>query len=532
LAVISAIAFNKMKRKIIIGSRGSDLALWQAEHVKSLLKKIGVDSEIKVIKTQGDKIQDLSFDKLEGKGFFTKEIEDALLAKETDLAVHSHKDLPTTNPKGLIVAAVSEREDPSELIIISKKAFDPTLKFSIKKGAIVGTSSARRKCQLIAFRDDLDIRDIRGNVPTRIEKLRKGEFDAILLAAAGVERLKLNLDDLRVVKPDRREFVPAPAQGVLALQVREKDTELFEKLQELNDKEVQKCISVERKILNIFDGGCQLPLGSYCYKEGEMYKVFAAKADSWNSPPKRIYSESMTIEGLAEEVVEKIRNIKPCRVFITRELAMDSFLFRALDANRYKIHGKSLIDVRPIRFTSIPETDWIFFSSRNAVSAFFGQNPQLKEGVKFAVIGTGTESALKSHGYEASFVGKTADTGEVGKAFSIVADGHSVLFPQARKSMRSVQKQLSFQTKVFDLFVYSTEIKTDIEAPDADVVIFTSPSNVEAYFEKFNLEKVQRVIAMGTTTAAKLKTYGVSDPVLPEYPDDAGLAQAVFGLTL
>lgn len=520
-----------MKRKIIIGSRGSDLALWQAEHVKAQLKQIGVTAEIKIIKTQGDKIQHLSFDKLEGKGFFTKEIEDALIAKETDLAVHSHKDLPTTNPVGLIVAAVSDREDPSELILIRKEAHDPKLKFGFKKNAVVGTSSARRKCQLLAFRDDIEIKDIRGNVPTRIDKLRKGDFDAIMLASAGVERLKLNVEDLVVVKPSKREFIPAPAQGVLALQIREDDQELFEKLQELTNTEVQETIGVERKILNLFDGGCQLPLGSYCYKEGEMYKVFAAKADSWDAPPKRIYAEAMSTEGLAEFVVEKIRGFTPCRVFITRDLETDSFFYRSLDANRYLVSGKSLIEVSPIRFTSVPETDWVFFSSRNAVSAFFGQEPALRENTKFAAIGTGTEAALKAYGKTASFVGKDADTDKVGKDFSKIADGKSVLFPQAKNSMRSIQKQLSFQTKAFDLFVYNTENRANLEIPEADVVVFTSPSNVEAYFQKHNLDKVQRVVAIGNSTAAKLKSYGIADPVIPDYPDDAGLAQAVFSLS-
>jgi hydroxymethylbilane synthase len=520
-----------MKRKIIIGSRGSDLALWQAEHVKFQLNQIGIDSEIKIIKTQGDKIQHLNFDKLEGKGFFTKEIEEALLNKETDLAVHSHKDLPTTNPEGLIVAAVSDREDPSELILIRKDSEDPKLKFSIKKGAVVGTSSARRKSQLLAFRDDLEIKDIRGNVPTRITKLRNGEFDAIMLAAAGVERLKLNLDDLVVIKPAIREFVPAPAQGVLALQIRAEDKELFEKLQALNSTSVQECIGVERKILNMFDGGCQLPLGSFCYKEGDTYKVLAAKADSWSELPKRIYAEANSTEGLAALVVEKIKNVKPCKVFITRDLESDGFFNKVLTANKYQVSGESLINVNPIRFTSIPETDWVFFSSKNSVSAFFDQEPVLKENTKFAVIGTGTETALKAYGKEVSFVGKAADTSEVGKAFSMVADGKSVLFPQARKSLRSVQRQLSFQTKVFDLFVYSTESRKDITIPESDVILFTSPSNVEAFFQQNSLKNSQKVISIGNSTAAKLRESGVSEFALPDYPDEAGLVQAVFGLT-
>ena len=168
-------------KKITIGSRGSDLALWQANHVKRQLEHLGHEVEIKVIITQGDAIQNLSFDKLEGKGFFTKEIETALLDKSIDLAVHSHKDLETNPPAGLIIAAVSEREDPSELLLIRNESVDKDQKWNLKSEAIIGTSSARRKSQINLYRSDLHINDLRGNVPTRIQKLRDGLYDAILL---------------------------------------------------------------------------------------------------------------------------------------------------------------------------------------------------------------------------------------------------------------------------------------------------------------------------------------------------------------
>lgn len=160
------------KSKIIIGTRGSELALWQANYVKDRLAEIGLDSELKIIKTQGDKILNLSFDKLEGKGFFTKELEEELLSGDIDIAVHSHKDLPTLNPEGLIIAAVSEREDPAELLIILKDCVDVQQNLSVKFGGMVGTSSNRRKAQLRAIRPDFEIEDLRGNLQTRIQKLR------------------------------------------------------------------------------------------------------------------------------------------------------------------------------------------------------------------------------------------------------------------------------------------------------------------------------------------------------------------------
>lgn len=266
--------------KVIIGSRGSDLALWQANHVKSQLESLGCSVEIKIIRTQGDLIQHLSFDKLEGKGFFTKEIEASLLNEEIDLAVHSHKDLETNPPAGLIIGAVSPRANPEDILLIHPSAVDNNKAHNLKDGSLVGTSSARRKSQILALRPDLAIQDLRGNVPTRIQKLRDGHYDAILLARAGVERLELDLSDITVVVLDPKEFVPAPAQGVLGLQIREGDTRMMELMNSLNDEDVHWRIGFERKVLNLMDGGCQLPLGVYCNEQNEVYVSYGKDTTS------------------------------------------------------------------------------------------------------------------------------------------------------------------------------------------------------------------------------------------------------------
>lgn len=264
------------KQCIRIGSRGSDLALWQAHHVKKKLENLGYDVSIEIIKTQGDLIQDLSFDKLEGKGFFTKELELALLQGSIDLAVHSHKDLETHPPEGLCIGAVSEREDPAELLLIHPNSVEENILWSLKKGGVIGTSSARRKSQVIAHRPDLVIKDLRGNVPTRIAKLRNGEYDAILLAKAGVNRLALDLSDLVVVRLDPKIIVPAPAQGVLGLQIRSNDERTKQLVSPLNDPAVDALIAIERKVLNLMDGGCQLPLG--VYNDGQFIHVTHAQS--------------------------------------------------------------------------------------------------------------------------------------------------------------------------------------------------------------------------------------------------------------
>lgn len=293
-------------KNVVIGSRGSDLALWQANHVKNQLKEMGVDADIKIIKTQGDKIQHLSFDKMEGKGFFTKEIEAALLDKSVDIAVHSHKDLETTNPKGLVIAAVSEREDPSELLLIRKESVDKSQLWGLKKNPTVGTSSGRRKSQLIKFRNDLTIKDLRGNVPTRINKLRDGNYDAIVLAKAGVSRLKLNLEDLEVLSLDPKTFIPAPAQGVLGIQIRDEDTALYDLLQNLNNKTVQSRIRIEREVLRLLEGGCQLPLGVYCPDDNNVNVAFAKKWEDGAVFKSYVFTEN---ENIAQKIVGELKTI-------------------------------------------------------------------------------------------------------------------------------------------------------------------------------------------------------------------------------
>lgn len=292
-------------RKIIIGSRGSDLALWQANHVKDQLSKAGHESTIKIISTQGDRIQHLSFDKMEGKGFFTKEIEAALLDRSIDLAVHSHKDLETSSPEGLKIAAVSKRENPAELLLIHPDAVDQDRPLGLKENPVVGTSSARRKSQLVTFREDLNIKDLRGNVPTRINKLREGQYDAIVLALAGVKRLELDLSDLITTTLDPTVFVPAPSQGVLGLQIRKEDQELQEILSAINDTDVQHQIGVEREVLRLLNGGCQMPLGVYCTEENEVHVAFAK---SWEEGASFSKYEATNDLSIAQTIVEDLNN--------------------------------------------------------------------------------------------------------------------------------------------------------------------------------------------------------------------------------
>ncbi len=244
--------------KLIIATRGSKLALWQSEHIKARLEALrpGLEVELNIIVTSGDKIQDVALAKIGGKGLFLKELEEAMLRGEAHMAVHSLKDVPTVMPEGLPLAAITEREDSRDAMLSEKySSLD-----ALPKGAVVGTSSLRRKMQLLMVRPDLEIKDLRGNVDTRIRKLKEGQFDAIILAAAGINRLGL-LDAVAHISPIMQsQMISSMGQGALGLQTIE-DKEIFDLVHELNHKETEMEVTVERDFVDILEGGCHVPIG-------------------------------------------------------------------------------------------------------------------------------------------------------------------------------------------------------------------------------------------------------------------------------
>jgi hydroxymethylbilane synthase len=264
-----------------LGTRGSDLALWQACRIASRLRdEHNVECEIEIIKTSGDRIQNVAFHKMEGKGFFTKELQHALLDHRVDLVVHSLKDLPTESPDGLQVTAVPERGPTGDLLLAPKNTIQPSPEdpFGIPDGEILGTSSLRRAAQTLALRPDLRIKALRGNVPTRIRKLRDGEYGAILLAAAGVHRLQLEIDDLDTRELPADAMLPAPGQGALAIETRVDDPTV-EPVARLHDPAVARCVDAERGLLQRLGGGCHLPLGCLATTDATGIRLQAALGD-------------------------------------------------------------------------------------------------------------------------------------------------------------------------------------------------------------------------------------------------------------
>jgi len=276
-------------QKIVIGSRGSQLALWQANWVKSELERLhsNTDIDIRIIATSGDKIQDVPLAKIGGKGLFVKEIEEALLANEIDLAVHSMKDVPTELPTELGISVITKRENPLDALISKngEKLAD------LPQGATIGTSSLRRSSQLLKYRDDFKIYPLRGNVDTRLRKVEEGKYDAILLASAGLNRLGLANRITEEISHDI--LLPAMGQGALGIETRLDDTMIYDFISTLNHEQTHYAVSAERSLVGRLDGGCQVPIGAYA----------------------RIEKGLITLKGLVAsldgEVIYKLENVGP-----------------------------------------------------------------------------------------------------------------------------------------------------------------------------------------------------------------------------
>lgn len=288
---------------IKIGTRGSDLAVTQSQWVADQIEAAheGVKVELVIIKTRGDRDQNSALNKFAGKGIFTKEIEEALLAGVVDLAVHSLKDLPTTLPQGLALAQPPKREDPRDLLVSSVPLME------LPQGAVVGTGSARRREQLRMLRPDLNFEEIRGNVATRVKKWRDGLYDATVLACAGVERLGQERAGLGPGESRPLEFeqcLPAPGQGVLGLEVREGDEDTLRLLDGIACPDAILSSQAERAFLAELDGGCHIPAGAYAKKQGDTLHVsgFLAMGEP-------LSATRTSVEGSPEEAAELGRKL-------------------------------------------------------------------------------------------------------------------------------------------------------------------------------------------------------------------------------
>jgi len=282
---------------IVIGSRGSQLALWQARHIASCLQKLGVETRLEIIKTTGDKITDVPLAQVGGKGLFTKEIEEALLAGAIDLAVHSLKDMPTGLPAGLTLAAIPEREDPRDALIGKPLA-------ELSAGSRVGTSSLRRAAQLHALGRGLVTENLRGNVDTRLRKLDEGHYDAIVLAAAGLRRLGWGERIRQLI--DVEVMCPAAGQGALAIETRDDGGAGHEIARKLDHAETNAAVTAERSLLATLEGGCQVPIGAHAKFDGGVLHLLAVVASPDGTRVMRDRAEGRDALALGRELGERM----------------------------------------------------------------------------------------------------------------------------------------------------------------------------------------------------------------------------------
>ncbi|OMP67535.1 hydroxymethylbilane synthase [Domibacillus epiphyticus] len=291
-------------RKIIVGSRKSRLALTQTNQVIDQLKKLSPETEFEVreIVTKGDRILDVTLSKVGGKGLFVKEIEQAMFDGEIDMAVHSMKDMPAVLPEGLVIGAVPAREDHRDAFISKGHA---TFR-DLPSGSIIGTSSLRRAAQLLSVRSDIEIKWIRGNIDTRLQKLENEEYDAIILAAAGLARMGWSSDVVTEFLDDELS-VPAVGQGALAIECRENDSELLELLAKFTCENTKKTTTAERAFLSAIDGGCQVPVAGFAKVDGENLSLTALVASSDGNT---VLKETVTGSDAEQIGIEAARLLK------------------------------------------------------------------------------------------------------------------------------------------------------------------------------------------------------------------------------
>jgi hydroxymethylbilane synthase len=300
--------------RIRLGTRGSMLAQMQSELIASQLRAVhpGLVVELTIIKTTGDRIQNKPLHEVGGKGLFTRELEQALLAGQIDFAVHSYKDVPVTMPlvdtSALIIAAVPAREDVRDVLITQNGCSSIS---GLPKHVRVGTGSLRRRCQLLAIRPDLEIIPVRGNIDTRLRKLREGEFDAVILAAAGLKRAQL-FDPAIMIPIDATEMVPSPGQGALALQCRADDVFTREILHVLNDPGTSACVNAERELVRLLHADCHSPVGIFAQIVGDQFHLRASVSAHNGTPPliaAAVQSSLNDAKTLPDNIFQQLQNL-------------------------------------------------------------------------------------------------------------------------------------------------------------------------------------------------------------------------------
>lgn len=523
---------------IVFGSRGSELALWQTRHIARLLReRTGEESRIEILETRGDRVLDKPLPEIGGKGLFTAELEEALREGRIDAAVHSMKDLPVEDPAGLVIAAVPPRAAVADVLVYDPAHADPTQPLvPLRRGSRVGTSSHRRRSALAGARPDLSFADVRGNVPTRVDKVRRGDYHGVVLAAAGLDRLALDLRGLCRIDLPVDLSTPAPAQGALAVQCRAADARVRALLQALHDATTATCAHAERDLLQRLGGGCSMPLGASVEPTPRGHRLRAALFANPTVNPTpggavRVDSEGEDLVALVAAAAAAMRPLigDPLAgraLVLLRPDGDGGELATALHVAGARVATVALTRTVPIAFDckalpALVRDRAVCFTSARAVDRFFTAAAGLDfAAVPFFAGGPATAAALREHGIacrEAPTAG-----GEALARFVAAcgAPARGVLFPCAEDRHGALERGLAAAgIAVHALPIYRTVGQPAAAVPEATgtTLLFTSPSAVRAYAEGQRSGR-SRHVAIGPTTAAAMQQHGVRCDAVAEAP--------------
>ena len=504
--------------RVVIGSRGSELALTQANYIADRLRAVapGIEVEVLIISTKGDRITDVPLSQVGGKGLFTKELEVALLDGSIDLAVHSLKDLPTELPAGLIVGAIPEREHPADALISASGLG----LMALPHGAKVGTSSTRRQVQLKAVRPDLKLVDLRGNVPTRLKKLETEGLDAIILAAAGLNRLGLDQHITELLAPDI--MLSAVGQGALGIEIRENDSAMLDLLGRIHHADTAAAARAERALLSAVGGGCQVPLGALATVEaGQLHlracacspdgtKVVRAESTGPVSAPETLGQTvaQALIDGGASAFIRQVAldALKPKQplagrtIVVTRAESQGSGLSSELAALGAKVIDFPAIAIASVTpDTPIPdETDWLIFTSANGVNHFVsalqqeGRDIAAYRDAACCAIGPATAEALRACGMPVTLTPEKYIAESILDALVRLEEGVAgkrFIMPRGNLARPDLPDALrAAGAEVCECVVYETSMP--VVAPETvaamlsehpDMVVFTSSSTAQNF---------------------------------------------------
>lgn len=516
-----------MRKHFRIGTRGSQLAMYQASLVRDTLeeKYPELTFEIVIIKTKGDKILDVPLSRIGDKGLFTKELETAMFNNEIDMAVHSLKDLPTVFPEGTKLGAVLKRANPLDALV-SKNGRKLE---ELTPEDIIATSSLRRKAQLLKINPGFRIIEIRGNVNTRIRKMEEGYCSAMVMATAGLERLEMNQYISEILAPEK--MIPACAQGAIAIEIKTDDPEVDELVSGINDKESMIATGAERVFLRTLEGGCQIPVGSYSRIADNTFEItgFISNLDGSifikDTATGTLEKASELASSLANKLLSSggsvvLNNIKSQLTIESGELPLKGRIVvstRPADAGddlqqMLKTKGANVIEAPMIRieaallsetetsvFKHLDKINWVFFTSKNGVIHFFSQlveingNTILPESLKIAVIGDKTSAELDYYGYVPHFISPAATSEEFVAAFNheYNPEGQQMLLVLGNLAGSNLEDQLSDKNEVTRINVYNTlppagidnNVQELVLNNHCDCILFTSTSTVKNFHD-------------------------------------------------